>query len=200
MPNCSFYIINWKHLYTDVYSDCHMYKELSILELFFEDPLGNFHIREIARITKLNHMTIRKYLNQFVIEGFLKKNKTKLYDTYSGNHQHKKFLHLKLYYNLELLRKSNIIEALNNFYDYPTIVLFGSYASATNMKNSDIDICVITNIKKEFTTEVYKKILNRKVSLHLFGESEFKNMKNKNKELLNNICNGIKLSGKLEVV
>ena len=177
-----------------------MYKELSILRNFFEDPTREFHIREIARLAKLNHMTVRSYLNKFVKEGLLIKKKSGLYATYSANFSNKKFINLKLYYNIEKLRQSKIIEELEKTYDYPVIILFGSYAGATNTKDSDIDLCVITNIKKEFKLEKYQNILNRIVSLHKFNEKEFKNMKTKNPELLNNICNGIKLSGKLEVV
>lgn len=177
-----------------------MYKELSILKWFFENPTGEYHIREIARLTKLNHMTIRKYLNNFVKEGLLIRKKSKLYISYSADFKDKKFLNLKIYYNLENLRKSELIEGLENFYDYPTIILFGSYANATNTKESDIDLCIISNIKKEFKLEEYENILNRKISLYLFNEQEFKNMKNKNLELLNNIYNGIKLSGKLGVI
>ena len=56
-----------------------MDKELAILEHFFENPTGEFHIREIARLTKLNHMTARAYLNHFVKEGLLSKKKSKIY-------------------------------------------------------------------------------------------------------------------------
>ena len=59
---------------------------------------------------------------------------------------------------------------------------------------------ILTNIEKNFKLEKYEKILKRKVSLHKFTEKEFQNMKLKNPELINNIINGIKLSGKLEII
>ena len=177
-----------------------MYKKLSILKIFFEDPIGEYHIREIARLTRLNHMTVSNYLIKFVKINLLNKKKTKLYPTYSANFSNKEFINLKLYYNLEQLRKSEIIGDLEKKYDYPAIVLFGSYASATNTKDSDVDICVITNINKEFSLTEYEKRLNKKISIFKFGEKELKNMKIKNPELVNNICNGIMLSGKLEVI
>ena len=177
-----------------------MYKELDIMGIFFEDPLGGYHIREIARFTKLNPMTVRAYLSRFVKEGLVIRNETKLYAVYSGNPKGLKFRNLKLYYNLEKLRKSSIMSDLEIFYDYPPIVLFGSYSNATDIKNSDIDLCVITNIPKEFSMDKYSKILKKQVSLHKFTEKEIQNMKTKNPELLNNICNGIVISGKLEVI
>ena len=177
-----------------------MYKEISILGTFFDDPARGYYIREIARLTKLNHMTARSYLNRFVKEGLLLRKKSSLYQTYSANASNKQFHNLKLFYNLEQLRKSKLIEELESFYDYPAIVLFGSYAQATNTKESDIDICIITNIHKEFNTEKHKSILKRSISIHQFTENQFTTMKTKNQGLLNNICNGITLSGKLEVV
>ena len=38
-----------------------------------------------------------------------------------------------------------------------SIVLFGSYASATDDASSDIDICLISNVNKEFQAEKYEK-------------------------------------------
>lgn len=176
-----------------------MYKELVILKYFFEDPTGEFHIRELGRLTKLNHMTVRAYLNKFVKQDLISRKKSKLYISYSANISNKKFLNLKLYYNLEKLRESKIIEDLESTYDYPVVVLFGSYATTTNTKDSDIDLFILTDIQKYFSLEKYEKVLNRKVSIHKFTEKEFQNIKIKNPELLNNIINGIGLSGKLEV-
>ena len=177
-----------------------MDKKLAILKYFFEDPTAEFYIREIARLAKLNHMTVRSYLNQLVKEGLLKKKKAKLYPAYSANVSNKQFLNLKLYHNLEEIRKSEVTEELEQFYDYPVIVLFVSYSYATNTKDSDIDLFLLTNILKEFKTEKYEKSLKRRISLHKFSEKEFQNMKIKNPELINNICNGLVLSVKLEVL
>ena len=62
------------------------------------------------------------------------------------------------------------------------------------------DRFVISNIKKEFGTEKYEKTLNRKISLHLFTKEKWKTMTKENQGLINNICNGIMLSGQLEVL
>jgi len=177
-----------------------MYTELSILQFFFDDPAGDFHIREIARKSALSHMTVRKYLTRFVREGLLVQHKSKPYLTFAADTSDSQYLNLKLYYNLEQLRESKIIPDLEHFYDYPVIVLFGSYAHASNTKESDIDIFMLTNIEKEFSTTKNEKILHRKINLLVCSETEFTRMKAKSPELINNICNGITLSGKLEVL
>lgn len=177
-----------------------MYTELSLLRYFFDDPLGNFHIREIARKSTLSHMTVRKYLQSFVKERILVQHKSKPYPTFAANTSNPKYLNLKLFYNLERLQKSNLVSDLEHFYDYPVIVLFGSYAQGSDTKESDIDIFILTNVKKEFLINKYQRKLHRKISLFVCSEKEFIRMKEKSPELINNICNGITRSGKLEVL
>ena len=177
-----------------------MDKKITILNTFFNDPAEEFHIREVARLTKLNHMTVRSYLNQFIKEGLLVKKSAKLFDVYTANQSSKKWKNLKLFNNLERLRESNIVEDLEKFYDFPPIILFGSYAHSADTIESDIDICIITNINKIFQADTYKKTLKKQVSIHLFSKKTFDAKKKSNPELINSICNGIVLSGQLEVL
>ena len=88
-----------------------MEKILNILSPFFENPKKEFYIRELAKILKTNHTTVRNYLKKLEKENFLIMNKTGLYPSYRLNLS-KKALNLKLFYNIEKLRKSNLIEDL----------------------------------------------------------------------------------------
>jgi len=173
--------------------------KLTILKSFFEEPNRKFSIRELSRILKINHTTVRQYLNKFVKEGFLSVKMEGVYSFYQLGLT-KKTLNLKLYYNLEKIRESNLIQDLEGAYDLPVIVLFGSYSSAMDDKTSDIDICLISNVEKDFLTEKYEKKLNRKVSIHKFNKDSWDRAKKSNHNLINNICNGIVLSGELEVL
>jgi predicted nucleotidyltransferase len=176
-----------------------MERKLTILKPFFEEPNRKFSIRELSRILKINHTTVRQYLNKLVKEGFLSLKKEGVYSFYRLV-LNKKTLNLKLYYNLEKIRESNIINDLEKEYDLPVVVLFGSYASAMDDITSDIDICLISNIEKEFLTKKYEKKLNRKISIHKFNKASWEKAKRLNPNLINNICNGIVLSGELEVL
>ncbi len=172
---------------------------LTILKPFFEEPNRKFSIRELSRILKVNHTTVRQYLIKLAKDGFLSATQEGVYSFYQFALS-KKSLNLKLYYNLEKIRKSNLIEDLEKSYDLPIIALFGSYASAMDDITSDMDICLISNIEKEFQLEKYEKILNRKVSLHKFTRKSWDKAKKSNPNLINNICNGIILSGELEAL
>lgn len=176
-----------------------MLKELKILAPFFENPEREFQIREISRLIKINHTTIRQHLNKLVKEEYIKIKIGGIYQTYLSNIS-KKYLNLKLFYNLENIRISGLTEFLEKEYDFPEIVLFGSYSKAQNSINSDIDLCVISDINKELNLEKYEKYLNKKIQLHLINKKTMNLMKAKNPHLLNSICNGIVLSGELEII
>ncbi len=176
-----------------------MERKLTILKSFFEEPNRKFSIRELSRILKINHTTIRQYLNRLAKEGFLSPKKEGLYFFYHLILT-KKTLNLKLYYNLEKIRESNIIQDLEKIFGLPVIVLFGSYAFAIDDKTSDIDICLISNVEKKFSTKKYEKILNRRISIHKFDKNYWERAKKSNPNLINSICNGIVLSGELEVL
>lgn len=171
--------------------------KINILKPFFENPNEEFQIREISRLLNINPTTVRQYLLKLVKEELIEIKKGKPYDYFKAN-INKKFLNIKLYFNLEKLRESNLVEQIERDYDYPAIILFGSYASATDDSKSDVDLFVLSEIKKEEDYSKFESRLNRKITLHLFSKKKFNSEKNSNKELLNNVINGITLSGRLE--
>ena len=175
-----------------------METKINILKPFFENPNKDFQIRELSRLLKINHTTIRQYLIRLVKEDLIEIKKGKPYDYFRAK-INKKFLDFKLFFNLEKLRKAILIEQIEKDYDYPVIILFGSYSSATDDSDSDIDLFVLTEINKYRDYSKFEAGLNRKIAIHLFSKEKFNLAKNKNPNLLNNIINGIALSGKLEV-
>jgi predicted nucleotidyltransferase len=176
-----------------------MERKLTILGPFFENPARKFSIRELSRNLKINHTSVRQYLNGLVKEGFLSVKREGVYSFYQLVLS-RKTLNLKLYYNLEKLRNSCIIDDLEKAYDLPVIILFGSYASARDDAGSDVDICLLSNIDKEFEAQKYEKTINRKISIHKFSKVSFEKARKSNPDLVNSICNGIVLSGEFVVL
>ncbi|PIN75334.1 hypothetical protein COV18_04055 [Candidatus Woesearchaeota archaeon CG10_big_fil_rev_8_21_14_0_10_37_12] len=172
---------------------------IGILKSFFESPNQGFLIRELAKKTIINHTTVRKYILYYLKEGVLVQKKGKPYSVFLANQESKKYKNIKLYYNLELLRMSEIVECLEKVYEYPPIILFGSFARAEDDKNSDVDFCIISNISKKLNLNEYEKKIGKQLSIHQFTKKQWETAKKKNKELVNNIVNGMTLSGQLEV-
>ncbi len=170
-----------------------------ILAPFFREPRRGYLIREMAKITGINHTTMRKYLAYYAKEGIIVKKPANPYDVYSANTSSKKYLNLKQYYNLELIRESGLVEKLERAYNYPPIVLFGSFAKALDDEKSDIDLCLISDIRKEIDLSDCERITGRKIAIHQFTQKAWAAAKAKNPDLINSIINGITLSGQIEV-
>jgi len=170
--------------------------KLRVLRLFFEGPNERLHLREIARRAGLSATGAMKILSALEKEGLVKKERTALTVVYRGNYDNENFIALKRSLNLYSLYSSSLVSALVDFYKTPEcIVLFGSYAKGEDVKESDIDIAIITGIKKYPPFEIYESSLKRKISLHLI-----KNTKNEGKDFINSLANGIVLYGYMEVV
>lgn len=191
---------SWKHLYTLRNLYCQMEIRIDILKPFFREPAKGFLIREVSKMTNINHTTVRKWLLYYAKEGMLNKRGTSLYDQFYANPASRKFLNLKVYHNLEAIRESGIVETIERSYNFPPIALFGSYAKGEDDQNSDIDICVISDINREIGIEGAEKTLGKEVSIHHFTRKGWTSLKKTNPHLVNGIANGIVLSGQLEVL
>ena len=172
-----------------------MFIKLNILKIFFEEPLKEFNVREVARLLNISPATASKELKKLVRENLLNERKEKIFNLYKANLESDAYLDLKIYYNIRKLRESGLIDALNKFYLKPTIVLFGSVAYGLDTKTSDFDLLVISEKTKEFSDiKKFEKKINRKVQLFVV-----KNVKElKNKHLINNVLNGAVIQGKIK--
>jgi|SRR3989344_1852132 len=172
-----------------------MLKNLNILKLFFEEPMREFNVREVARIIKLSPPKVSKELKIFAKEEILKWRKERILDLYKANIESERYKDAKIYYNINKLKESGLIEELNKFYLKPIIVLFGSYASGLDIETSDIDILIISEKTNEFK-DLKKFETKLKKKIQIFNVKNIKNLKNK--ELINNIINGIVIQGKIK--
>ncbi|HIH39110.1 TPA: nucleotidyltransferase domain-containing protein [Candidatus Woesearchaeota archaeon] len=177
-----------------------MDKEFAILSLFFEHPNREFHVRETAKLTKISHRSASKYLSKLAKDGFLavEKGKAKLIN-YKADTENGYFIEYKRFYNMLKLRRSGLIDFLNKVYSHPTIIIFGSYSRAEDTEKSDADIFILSETKKEINLSNYENKINRKVQLFVMNDDEFEKAKKSSPNLINNIINGIKISGILEV-
>ncbi len=172
-----------------------------ILEFFIKEPEREFHVREIAKILKKSPTTISKYLKEYKTKKLLLSSKRLNHLLFKANTESAQFKQLKLNYNLNILKESGLINYLSEQFNHPeAIVLFGSFAKAENNKNSDIDILVVSELKKEINLEKFRKKLGSEIQLFVHSSKEIQRMKKSNKELLNNFINGIIIYGYFEVL
>ena len=177
-----------------------MFKELNSLNLFFEEPNREFHLRELSRLLKKNPVTIKNHLKEFKKLEAIKCVKSRGLEIYSANLENPYYKEFKRIYNRFKIIESGLLDFLKKEFSLPTIVIFGSYERGEDNKNSDIDIFILSEVKKEIPLKDFEKRLNKPIQLHIKSKKEFERMKKDNKELINSILNGSIISGFLEVL
>jgi len=114
-----------------------------------------YHLRDIARKLEIPYTTVLRRLNKFVKENIIDykiEGKNKVFSLKKNLQAKNHLLNAERYKLIKLLNKypklSIIVEEILKSTKERMIILFGSYASFTAKKESDIDIYVDTNNKK----------------------------------------------------
>ncbi len=171
-----------------------------LLEYFILEPEREFHIRELAKKAGRSPTTIAKHLDGYKKKGVLAGRRKLNHLLYKANTENRQFKDLKLAYNIQRLRETGLIDFLNDTFNQPeALILFGSFSKAEDTARSDIDLLVITPLKKRPDLSVYERALHRKIQLFLHSKAEIEEMKTKNKELLNGLVNGVLMNGYWEL-
>ena len=170
-----------------------------VLDIFLDDPLEKFHLREIARMTGLNPNTVLNISGKLVEEELLLKEKKRHVVEFSAN-VNERFRELKIVRNLGRIYDSGLVNYLNKHFKNPrAIVLFGSFRKGEDINGSEIDIAIENNgfekyeIEKLKGLEGFEKEFKKEIEIHLFKKGKV------DINLFNSILNGIILSGFLEV-
>ena len=162
----------------------------AVLEVFFKEPKSIHFIREIGRKVQLAQTSVRNHIKDLEKNKLIVAKKANPFDGFVSNRDNEEFLFYKQAYNfyslLEL--KKLIIKEL-----YPkAIIIFGSYARGEDVEESDIDIVVITKVKKDIETKKLEKIMGRKISI-MYKES----LEKIEEPIKSNILNGWVIYGSI---
>ena len=167
--------------------------QMKILDLFFEEPSKQFQIREISREINLAHTSVKIHLDDFVNNNWIKKIKTSIYPAYVANTEDSEFKLLKQIIIIKKIHDVKLIEFIQEKLSPKCIILFGSARKGEHTKNSDIDLFVESR-EKDIDLSYFERKLKHEIEL-FFSES----IDTLSDELLNNIVNGVKLSGYLRI-
>jgi predicted nucleotidyltransferase len=110
------------------------------------------------------------------------------------NRENQNAIWLKRADNLKQIYESGLVQFLYDKLPGATIMLFGSYSSGEDTINSDIDLAAIGIKNKELDLTKFDKMLERKIIINYYDS--FQDI---NKNLLNNILNGITLKGAVKI-
>jgi len=166
-------------------------KSLEILYFLLSNPMEQFYGREIARQTSVSVGAVNQFLRKFYKIGLVemtRQGKTNLYRANLKNPVARQFKVL-----LNVLTLNEIVEKVKE--DSDRIVLFGSCAEGTDVKDSDIDLLVLTSDLETIQREVrlYERKIDRRIAPIIVNPNELAKMKIKDKPLHERISKGITL-------
>lgn len=157
-----------------------------------------FNLRSIAKKLGKSPTAVSKAMKKLNKEGIVKTEKSKTMNLIQAelNRENYKVIGLKRSENLRLIYESGLIENLEEGFPGSVVILFGSYSKGEDTYDSDIDIAIIGSKEKNFEKILKKseKKLEREIRINFY-----KSFKEINKELKENLINGIVLSGGVEL-
>ncbi len=167
-----------------------------ILRLFFDSPRRKYHIREVASLVGVAPRTAKRYLENMREMKLLSLSKDKLYDSYVADIESVDFKNSKVFYVMKKIRDSGLVDFIERKFNYPAIILYGSASRGEDVENSDIDIFVVAKKCEDVNVDKFSQFIGREMHVMCMSEGSFKS--GKNSELINNVINGIVISGFLE--
>lgn len=166
-----------------------------ILRFLMINAGKGFNLKRIAENLEVSLTAVSKSLPELQQQELIEVNKNS-----ETKHlkielkESKKTTQLKRVENLKQIYQFELVDFLEQKFAGATIILFGSYSRGEDTIHSDIDIAIVGRQEKEIILKKYEELFKRKIILQ-FYESFNKIHKN----LKENICNGIVLSGTIEL-
>ncbi|NOQ38386.1 hypothetical protein GQ472_05865 [archaeon] len=165
-------------------------------EYFFLHPTVQLRVRHIERDVGVPLPSAIRYVKELEEEEVLKSSFVSGVKLFSADRTSGQFLAEKRMYNIMALSDSGLLKYLVETLDNPTIVLFGSYSRGEDVEDSDIDLYVEVQGRNLSGLKKFEKGLGRKIQIFFYRTIDSV----ENKELANNIINGVTLNGFLEVI
>ena len=155
-----------------------------------------FNLSEISRRLNVSPTAVSKSLILLEKEGIVGVRENGIMNLLSIelSLENQKVLEFKRAENLLMIYESGLNYFLSENLPGATIILFGSYSRGDDLFNSDIDLAIVGIKGKRLDLSKFEKILGKKIALNFY-----KNLSGIEKNLRDNLLNGIVLSGVIEL-
>ncbi len=150
--------------------------------------------REIAKKLNVSPTAVSKSLIYLTDRDLIliKKNGIMNLNLIELNRDNKKVIELKRVENLKMIYESGVINFLDEEFPGSVIILFGSYSYGEDIIDSDIDIAIVGCCSKNVNLDKFEDFFKKDININFY-----KDFKEINKNLKNNLFNGIVLSGRI---
>ncbi len=164
---------------------------LRIMMQFATDPMSQYYQRELSRICGVSIGATNQFVKRLVQTGFVTQEKRGKMYFYRLDLKNPAVRQFKILLNIDGL--NTLINGVRE--RVRRIVIFGSCAQGTDIKESDIDLFVLTTEKDYIRRMIreYNRKNERKISPIIVGANEFVNLKREDKPLYENVERGITL-------
>lgn len=161
-------------------------------ELFYNYPSRLFHIREISRLTSIPKTTVANRVANLIKYGLVLETKD-VFTAYRANDSSLNYQNKKKLFALNSIFESGLIQFIEEQLYPDAIILFGSFAKGEFDISSDIDLFIQSSSAK-LNLSNFEKKFNRKIQLFIY-----ESLVDVSPNLANNIVNGVKLSGHIDL-
>jgi predicted nucleotidyltransferase len=164
---------------------------MTVFEFFLEDPMREYHEREVVRRTGVSKGSAGKILKLLASLDFLTREEKGRMAIYKLNLKEPTVRQFKILVNIFALK--NLLDKLRQF--SRKVVLFGSCSQGTDAKESDIDLLIITTEKewvRKITSE-FNQENERKVAPVVVSMNEYVLLRKEDRPLYENIERGVVL-------
>lgn len=166
-------------------------KMLEVLYFFASNPLREFHEREVVRKTGVSLGAVSRIVRKLRSEGLLARRKVGRMHLYKLNMRSAVARQFKVLFNVFLL--DELVREIEE--NCERIVLFGSCAEGMDVKDSDVDLFVLTPNDAVVRNRIssFEKEIGRRISAIVLDSRGLAKMKNDDKPLYDRISRGIVL-------
>lgn len=155
---------------------------------FFDEPTTIHFIKEISRKVDLAPTSVRNNIKELLKENLIIIKKSAPFNGFVANRENEDFLFYKRLHNIYSLK--DLARFLVSSYYPKLMIIYGSFSIGEDIETSDIDIFILTKVKKNIDIKRFEKELNRKI--HLIVVDDLNKIDNNLKKKL---YNGIVLHG-----
>lgn len=172
---------------------------MKALEFFIEFPYKEIYLREFARKMKISSNTAQRFLNIYLMEGFVVEIIRGKMRYFAANLESVVFRQIKVAFSLREIEKSGLIYFFKEN-NATSLILFGSVAKGLDDKSSDVDlVCIGPNKKLKFRQ--FEEKIGRVLQVHFFTWAEWKKQAKINKAFYRDVVkDGIALIGEKPVI
>ena len=160
------------------------YKEWNLLKIFLSNPDHAFYTKELSRKTGIASGTVNNFLRNIQKDDFLIKEIVGNVHLYRLNNELQIVKQLKIFNTILEFQQNRLAEQLTKTESsIISIILYGSHANGENDSKSDVDLLLILNSKKNFTSVVQKieEKIKKPISIQMMNIAEWQVLKEKDK-------------------